>query len=63
MPIDLSDFIRTLPAGEQEAIDERAPELRRAWARLNATMDAASKEAERNGLTDTTLEALLADES
>ncbi len=34
-----------------------------AWGRLGATMDAASHEAERNGLTDEALDALLADES
>ena len=34
-----------------------------AWDRLNASMDAASAEAERNGLTDDALDALLADES
>ena len=34
-----------------------------AWDRLGASMDAASVEAERNGLTDDALDALLADES
>ena len=34
-----------------------------AWDRLSASMDAASAEAERNGLTDDALNALLADES
>lgn len=63
MPTELSDFIRTLPAGEQEAIDERASELRRAWTRLSATMNAASDEAGHNGLTNATLEALLANET
>lgn len=34
-----------------------------AWDRLSTTMDTASAEAERNGLTDEALDALLADES
>ena len=34
-----------------------------AWARLAGTMDAMSEEAAANGLTDATLETLLADES
>ena len=34
-----------------------------AWDRLSASMDAASAEAGRNGLTDDALNALLADES
>lgn len=34
-----------------------------AWDRLSTSMDAASAEGERNGLTDDTLDALLADES
>ena len=34
-----------------------------AWARLADTMDTMSAEAATNGLTDATLEALLADES
>ena len=34
-----------------------------AWERLTGTMDALSKEASGNGLTEAELEALLADES
>ena len=34
-----------------------------AWERLTATMDALGKQASANGLTDTGLETLLADES
>ena len=34
-----------------------------AWERLAATMDALGEEASTNGLTETGLEALLADES
>lgn len=34
-----------------------------AWERLTATMDSLGEEAGRNGLTETGLEALLADES
>ena len=34
-----------------------------AWERLTATMDALGKQASANGLTDSCLETLLADES
>ncbi len=71
-PRPLFDAARKAPvrlAGEDGAVCvamslEQYERLRRAaWDRLAETMDAMSKEAAANGLTEAKLEALLADES
>ena len=51
------------PVGVMLSLDQYERLRGAAWERLAASMDAAGAEAERNGLTDETLDVLLADES